>query len=44
MKTALSFVKSFCSWPPLGSRLKTGANKLQGVVSRGRAEFFALPT
>jgi len=38
-----NFIKGFCAWLPLGSRLKTGANKLQGVVNNARAEFFALP-
>jgi hypothetical protein len=40
---ALTVGKGLCPWLPFGSRLKTGANKLQGVVNNGRAEFFALP-
>jgi hypothetical protein len=44
MNTALTFVKGFCTWLPFGPRLKTGANKLQGVVNNERAEFFARPT
>ena len=43
MNNALRFVRGFLTWLPLGSRLKSGANKLQGVVNNERAEIFALP-
>jgi hypothetical protein len=43
MNNALRFVRGFLTWLLFGSRLKSGANKLPGVVNNERAEISALP-